>query len=187
MFLLIYFNIKTAKKSIFDFYKTFIMPKRIDMEISESISFLKDQVVNNKTYKTKTLDRINMLILIKEKQYLHVSSLANYLGYERRTIAEWIKKYKKGKFTELVNYRVKSNMRKVLTNKTKKAIKNRQCDLAKKFVSYKELLIWVNNVYQPELKYSTLYNFARKIKISRNSNFRHIAGSDTTFGVHNKK
>lgn len=59
---------------------TFIMPKRIDMEISESISFLKDQVDNNKTYKTKTLDRINMLILIKEKQYLHVSSLANFLG-----------------------------------------------------------------------------------------------------------
>jgi hypothetical protein len=56
------------------------MPKRIDMEISESISFLKDQVDNNKTYKTKTLDRINMLILIKEKQYLHVSSLANFLG-----------------------------------------------------------------------------------------------------------
>jgi len=50
------------------------------MEISESISFLKDQVDNNKTYKTKTLDRINMLILIKEKQYLHVSSLANFLG-----------------------------------------------------------------------------------------------------------
>lgn len=147
------------------------MPKKIELNILEKVSFLKWK--KSHTYKEAKwlLIRIEMLILIKEKRFSYVSTLATHLEKERHTINAWMKKYKEGGLVALMTAKNKNNAKRVLPDEAKRKIEKMINEEYGDLIRYSKLLRDVNSEFQPEIKYGTLYKFARRVK-SKKSNYK---------------
>jgi transposase len=108
------------------------------------------------------------LILIKEdhsfikttKQY------AKVLGVSRHSVDNWAKRYTLGGYHNLMSINNKKNARSIMTDEMEEFIIH-QIENSEEKVSYKKLLLLVNQKFKINMKYPTLYKFARKFSYQK--------------------
>ncbi len=83
------------------------MPRITNLEISESLKELQTAMrQENAPYR---LERIQALILIKERKVNKIKDIESFIGKDYSTIARWIRVYHQQGLTGILKYRRGSN------------------------------------------------------------------------------
>ena len=117
------------------------MPKRIDIEIQESIPTLQKKIRNSKSPKEK--DRLKALLYIKEGKVSYQTELVKKLRYDRKTIYTWLQSYKTGGLSAYLSTHYSINTKQVIREETKIALSKKLSDPYHGITSYVSLLSWV--------------------------------------------
>jgi len=153
------------------------MAKQIDVEISESLATLKKLLPKQTSITNKS--RIKMLILIQQKKAVYTKDLVPRLKHCRKTIYNWINLYKDGGLDSLLSSNKGGNNTPLIEQCTKEALAEKLSNPSTQVTSYMELLHWVQDHYQSNINYATLYKHCKVhhrgvLKITRKS--RHKKG-----------
>lgn len=145
------------------------MGRQLILAIAESADSLEQQLKTSRTASQK--ERLQMLWWLKTGQITQHKTLAERLGRDSSTVSRWLQKYRQGGLSELLV--VKSAPGK-LPHLSPEAIAGLQerLEQAPGFKSYGEIVGWLNQTYQLNLTYPTVYYWVHyrlkaKLKVPR--------------------
>lgn len=133
--------------------------------------------------------RISMLILIKNDTIHSKRGLAKALGVSPTSIQDWKDAYISGGLEKLLFVSKINKKPTLFTPAINDSILKRLSSPTDAFVSYKELLTWVQENFLPSVNYFMLYQhvtrkFKTKLKVARKS---HIKKDSDAVDVFKKK
>jgi len=151
------------------------MPKKISTLVLESEKEL--QLLLNKTTTDRIRGRLKTLLLLKKGTLCYQSELAKKLGFNEKTIREWLKLYEKEGLSSFLKIRVGGNRKSVLTQEIIVFIKEHLGNPETTITSYVELQQLIYDTFDQDVNYKTLYNyctrvFKSKLKVSRKSHYQ---------------
>lgn len=151
------------------------MAKQIDIDISESLGDLQKLLPKQTSISNRI--RIKMLILIHQNKAVYTKDLVPQLKYCRKTIYNWIKLYNSGGLELLLSSTKGGNNTPLIKQHTKAALAEKLSDPSTQVTSYTELLDWVQQHYQSNINYATLYKHCRVhhnsvLKVARKSHHK---------------
>lgn len=151
------------------------MPRQIAIAIAESEQTLASMLRNTTSPRMKS--RLKALLLIKTKKCLYVKHVAKCVKYDKDTIHCWIRIYQNGGLAELLTMNSGGNGIKKISEPTHNALAEKLNDPSTTVTSYVELLNWVREHYQSDLKYGALrkycrHHFKSKLKVARKSHIK---------------
>jgi transposase len=151
------------------------MAKQIDIEIRESLEYLKTQLAKQPTILRRS--RVKALLLIKAGNVVYTRDLAKKLKYDRRTIYNWLKTYQGEGLSGLLRVNSGGNNPSVLSVAVKQGVKEKLSQVDTHITGYVELLDWVQRTYGENIKYNTLYAYCRnvlksRLKVARKSHYK---------------
>lgn len=150
------------------------MPKQLDLPVKESLKELREIQLQQKN--NSLINRIQMLILIKQGTCRYQTELREALPYGLRSIVDWIKLYREGGLDNLLNYNRGGNRSAAIQGDIYQDVKALLNDPNNGITSYIEL-----QEYLAEkgvvIKYKALYKFVKhhfnpKLKVGRKSNVK---------------
>jgi biotin operon repressor len=113
------------------------MPKKINLEIAESVEFLQREHSKAKGLLKK--DRIKTLLYIKEGKYHFQSDISKKLGRSEKTICGWLQQYLKEGYSILMEVKSGGNNTKTISEKARIFIAEKVKDKNTTITSYIEL------------------------------------------------
>lgn len=150
-------------------------PKSI--QVKESVTELKRLL---KSTPRLIYPRIKMLLEIKKHETTGGVSkriLADSIGVNHNSIQTWRTLYEKGGIEQLIKYTKNEGRPTILTENEHQAIKSKLNDSKNGLRGYIELLDWVENTFNKEIKYNTLLKYTNRefgasIKVARKSHVK---------------
>lgn len=146
------------------------MPKKSYITVKEEHKFLSEEYSKMDEKNKNHRDKILMLLLVKDMENgffisrvsKEIKSLTG-ICRDRGTITNWLNKYNKGGYKELLrtNYKTRSNM--VLTPEVKNEIFNYIFNSKSTFYSVTEILDIINFRIDPEIKESTFRKYVKTL------------------------
>ena len=151
------------------------MAKQINIEVKESLEHLRYLKSKQKT--EARINKIKSLILIINKEVIYTKDIAKRINYSRQTVSTWIKLYRQGGIDKLLSGNYAKRLERKLSKEVEEAITKKLTDTRTTITSYVELLDWVQNEFDSEITYSTLYYHCRKhqnstLKVARKSHHK---------------
>lgn len=139
------------------------MPKKIAIDIKESVEFLKKKISNSKE-KLKR-DRIKTLLYIKEETFDFQSEIGKDLGRSEKTIRSWIQEYSENGYSGLrdIKKRGGNNTRTISYKAVRlvsKKVRRDPNDLG--FSSFYELKFLLEKELEETIDYDALYSHCRR-------------------------
>jgi transposase len=118
-----------------------------------------------------------MLLLIRQRKVVYTKDLVPRLKHCRKTIYNWIKLYRAGGLESLLCSTKGGNNAPLIEQRTKVALAEKLSDPSTQITSYTELLHWVQQHYQSNINYATLYKHCRVhhhsvLKVARKSHHK---------------
>lgn len=149
------------------------MPKYANTDILEDKETLINLHTRHKGEKERK--RIKMLLHLKLNTFRTRDELAKELNISKRTLERWITKYKQEGIAELLSKESRNRESKFINGTIKEELEKRLNSPKGAFTSYVDIQNWLNQEYECDIKYSTLYYFLRnhfktKLKVPRKSN-----------------
>jgi transposase len=151
------------------------MPKKINIEIKESLEYLEKEYCKAKGILKK--DRIKTLIYVKLNKFDYQSDIGKKLGRAEKTIRGWLQAYEKLGFTSLIEVKSGGNNTKTISQKAidfiEKNIRNEKTTIT----SYVELKLLLEQTLNEKIAYGALYSHCRrkhksKLKVARKSHYK---------------
>ena len=151
------------------------MPKKIKIEITESIGFLKNEHLKAKGLLKK--DRLKVLIYSKEGKYHFQSDIAKKLGRTEKTVRQWIQEYVRSGIASLLTVRSGGNNTRKISEKASLFIANKILDAGTNITSYVELQLIIEEELGEKICYGALYSHCRRkhqsrLKVARKSHHK---------------
>jgi len=124
--------------------------------------------------------RLQVLIEIKRhenKGGISKRDLSKNTGANHNSIVKWRRQYIEGGIDVLLKHGRKGFKPSILNKKEHEELASKLADPTNGLQGYKELLDWVNKEFEKNMKYTTLYEYARrhfktKIKVARKSHIK---------------
>lgn len=151
------------------------MPKRINIEILETESVLRNLLRKTSTEMYRA--RIKTLLMLKLNQVSYQNEIGNKLGYTEKTIRTWLQLYKRDGIEKYLKVNFKTNVKKKISNELADSIFNELNNNETTITSYVELLAILEAKYKVILPYTTLYSHCRRrhksvLKVARKSHYK---------------
>jgi transposase len=145
------------------------MARQLILAIAESAESLEQQLKNSRTASQK--ERLQMLWWLKTGQVTQHQTLAERLGRDRSTVTRWLQKYRQGGLPQLLAIKSAPGKAPHLSPEALARLQER-LEQPPGFKSYGEIVEWLNQTYQLNLTYPTVYNWVRyrlkaKLKVPR--------------------
>lgn len=153
--------------------------------IKESVSELRKLL--SKQTKSKNMDRIHVLIYIKQERFTTREILSEHINVTRRTIERWLSAYREGGIITMLLPEKRKRKSYLITEEIDKALGKRVMDSEAGFSSYVEAQKWIASEYNLNLKYNTIRehlirHYKTKIKSPRKSHVKKdIAATEVFF------
>lgn len=151
------------------------MPKKITIEIEESVEFLQRE--HSKAQGLLKKDRIKTLLYIKEGNYHYQSDIGKKLGRAEKTIRGWLQEYSKEGYSSLLEVKSGGNNTKTISEKAQSFIAEKVQDANTTITSYVELQLLIEEELKESVAYGALYshckrNYKSKLKVARKSHHK---------------
>jgi len=145
------------------------------IEIKESLADLKHIIKRAKTH--QSVIRIQCLLFLKEKRFKNRMSIADTLGVSLSSIDRWIKTYESQGIEQLLKMSSGGKRREVITKEIHKKLSQKLHDNNNPLLGFHEAVQWVEDNFNKQVKYTTLYsyirkNFGGKLKVPRKSHYK---------------
>ncbi|MGL5076046.1 MAG: IS630 family transposase [Waterburya sp.] len=155
----------------------------LKIEIEETEEILKELLKQQKEGKKR--ERLQMLYWLKTRQAETVDHLAVLLGYHRTTISRWLTKYRRGGLEKLLEIKKSTGRKKSLKEEIQARIK-KELEDPEGFLSYQEIKIWIEAVFEINVCYTTVHKYVRyqlksKLKVPRPVNVKQNKGAVEKF------
>lgn len=150
------------------------MPKQLEITVEQSLKELY-QLQNEKRNRTLT-NRIQMLILLKTKDFKYITELADALPFSLTCIKGWIKTYKAAGLKALLSDDRGDNRQAAISGEVYNKLQALLNNPNNGITSYGELLAFVEQL-GVAIKYKALHKFVNhhfdvKLKVGRKSNIK---------------
>lgn len=149
-------------------------PKKIF--IKESFKSLNSLLKHSKTL---ILPRIRMLIEIKKNEKIGISkrNLSELIGVNHNSIQTWRTNYLKGGIELLCSHKKRGTRKSVFNKEEHLTIEKKLKNPKNNLRGYTELLTWIEQEFNKEVKYNTLLkycirHFKSKVKVARKSHVK---------------
>ena len=151
------------------------MPKKIFLEIAESVEFLQRE--HTKANGPLKKDRIKTLLYIKEGKYYFQSDIAKKLGRTEKTIRGWLQEYFRDGYSRLIEVKSGGNNTKTISERAQIFIAEKVKDKNTTITSYIELQLLLEEELGEKVFYGALYshcrrNYKTKLKVARKSHHK---------------
>lgn len=151
------------------------MPKKIKIEIAETIEFLRNEYLKAKGELKK--DRLKVLIYVKEGKYHFQSDIAKKLGRTEKTVRQWMQEYAQSGLPSLLKVSSGGNNTRKISEKALELIANKIVDVETTITSYVELQLIIEEELGEKIPYGALYSHCRrkfksKLKVARKSHHK---------------
>ena len=145
------------------------------IEIKESLADLKNIIKKAKTH--QSVLRIQCLLFLKEKRFKNRMSIADTLGVSLSSIDRWIKTYESQGIEQLLKMSSGGKRREVITKEIHEKLSQKLHDSNNPLLGFHEAVQWVEDNFNKQVKYTTLYsyirkNFEGKLKVPRKSHYK---------------
>ena len=145
------------------------------IEIKESLADLKNIIKKAKTH--QSVLRIQCLLFLKEKRFKNRMSIADTLGVSLSSIDRWIKTYESQGIEQLLKMSSGGKRREVITKEIHEKLSQKLHDSNNPLLGFHEAVQWVEDNFNKQVKYTTLYsyirkNFGGKLKVPRKSHYK---------------
>jgi transposase len=145
------------------------MARQLILVIAESAESLEKQLKNSRTASQK--ERLQMLWWLKTGQITQHKTLAERLGRDGSTVTRWLQKYRQGGLSQLLTIKSAPGKSPHLNSEVLAGLQER-LEQPPGFKSYKEIMEWLNQTYQLNLTYPTVYKWVHyrlkaKLKVPR--------------------
>ena len=145
------------------------MTRQLILAIAESAESLEQQLKTSRTASQK--ERLQMLWWLKTGQITQHKTLAERLGRDGSTVTRWLQKYRQGGLSELLVVKSAPGKSPHLSPEALAGLQER-LEQPPGFKSYGEIVEWLNQTYQLNLTYPTVYNWVHyrlkaKLKVAR--------------------
>lgn len=160
-----------------------IMSGVLKIEIIESVETLKSLLKQEKNPQKR--ERIQALYWLKTNLVESIGHLSSLNGKHRTTVSRWLRSYRKGGLSQLLDIYKTSGRKTIIPPKIQQALIN---ELQEKegFSSYKEIQMWLYTVHDLEVSYKVVHDTVRyrlqaKLKVPRRSNIKKDAEAEVEF------
>lgn len=145
------------------------MGNKFQVEVNESVEELKHRLRHAVTSSTK--ERVQMLYWIKQSAIATRKELAQKLGRDESTIYRWLKKYRQGGISHLLEVKTPPGKKSQISEREMNRLKERLSE-PQGFKSYGEIQDWLNQELGVVLAYPSVHKIVRyrlkaKLKIPR--------------------
>lgn len=145
------------------------MARQLIVAIAESAESLEQQLKHSRTASQK--ERLQMLWWLKTGQITQHQTLAKRLGRDGSTVTRWLQKYRQGGLSELLALKSAPGKSPHLSLEVIAGLQKR-LEQPPGFKSYGEIVEWLNETYQLNLTYPTVYHWVHyrlkaKLKVPR--------------------
>jgi putative transposase len=159
------------------------MSRVIKIEINETLEELQELLRKQKTGSGK--ERVQALYLLKSRQVETVQHLAFVLGRGRITIQRWLKLYREGGLSNLLEERKSSGRPKKIPLDVRSLI-SRELSDPEGFKSYEEVRTWLWAEFGIEASYKVVhevvhYKLKAKLKAPRPRSIKQNKGAEEEF------
>jgi transposase len=151
------------------------MPKKIKIEIAESLEFLRNEHIKAKGELKK--DRLKVLIYIKEGKYDFQSDIGKKIGRTEKTVRQWIQQYVKFGLSALLKIKSGGNNTRTISDNALKLISEKVLNVETTITSYVELQLIIEEELGEKIAYEALYSHCRRkhksrLKVARKSHHK---------------
>jgi len=145
------------------------------IEIKESLEDLRHILKSAKTH--QSVIRIQCLLFLKEKRFKNRTSIADTLSVSLSSIDRWIKIYQRQGIEQLLNMSSGGKRREVITREIHEKLSQKLHDTNNPLLGFHDAVRWVEDNFNLQVKYTTLYsyirkNFGGKLKVPRKSHYK---------------
>lgn len=160
------------------------MPKYATIEIQESVEELHSQYRKIKDYRLRV--RLKAIILLKEKRFKRMSTVAEHLGISISSLKRWVNIYKSNGLEYLLQIKSGGARRNSIPLEVHEALTKKLNDPYNSLSGYIDAVNWVKENFGIEIKYNTLRgymirNFNTKLKTPRKSHHKKDAQAVEAF------
>jgi transposase len=151
------------------------MPKKINIEIKESVEFLEKEYSKARGILKK--DRIKTLLYIKQVNYQFQSEIGNKLGRTEKTVRQWLQEYSKYGYQSLIEIKSGGNNTRKIEPNVIDFIAEKVVDIHTTITSYIELQLLIEAELGQKITYGALYSHCKskhksKLKVARKSHHK---------------
>ena len=151
------------------------MARTSNLIIKESVEELRRKL--NAQGKHRNINRIRVLLHIKNNVFPRREDLGEFIGVTRRTIERWLSDYKKGGLDHMLSPEKLERKSHLIPPEVHQALEDRVMNSKEGFSSYVEAQKWILEEYNLDLKYNTvrehlIRHFKTKIKSPRKSHVK---------------
>jgi transposase len=151
------------------------MPKKIKIEIAETLEFLRNEHLKAKGELKK--DRLKVLIYIKEGKYHFQSDIAKKLGRTEKTVRQWMQEYSQYGLSSLLKVSSGGNNTRKISEKALELIRTKITNIETTITSYVELQLIIEEELGETIPYGALYSHCRRkyksrLKVARKSHHK---------------
>ncbi|WP_448267839.1 helix-turn-helix domain-containing protein [Nostoc sp. DSM 114159] len=145
------------------------MARPFNLEISESVEYLSKSLSKARTSAEK--ERLLLLWWVKTGQVTQHQELSQRLGRNGSTVTRWLQRYRQGGLEKLLEVKTSPGaIAKIQGEVRQSLVEKLQCPQG--FSSYGEIVEWLKQEWNVEVKYKTVYRVVRdqfqaKLKIPR--------------------
>jgi transposase len=159
------------------------MARQLIVAIAESAESLEKQLKHSRTASQK--ERLQMLWWLKTGQITQHQTLAKRLGRDGSTVTRWLQKYRQGGLSELLTVKNAPGKSPHLSEDAIAGLQKR-LEQPPGFKSYGEIVEWLNQTYQLNLTYPTVYHWVHyrlkaKLKVPRPKSAKQEPNADQRF------
>jgi len=145
------------------------------IEIKEGLEDLKHRLKSAKTH--QSVIRIQCIVFLKEKRFKNRTSIADTLGVSLSSIDRWIKIYQSQGIEQLLKMTSGGKRREVITKEIHEKLSEKLQDAYNPLLGFHDAVKWVEDNFNLQVKYTTLYsyirkNFGGKLKVPRKSHYK---------------
>jgi len=159
------------------------MTRLLQIEISESIEELEKALKYATSGSTK--ERLQMLYLLKSSQVSSRQVLAKLLGRDKATITRWLRKYKNGGRSGLLEVKQAPGQAPIVTGSALERLKQKLQE-PEGFHSYGQIQQWIVSELGLDIAYKTVYQLVcyqlnAKLKVPRPQSLKQHPESQSHF------
>lgn len=134
------------------------MARSFNIEISESGEYLSKSLKKARTAFEK--ERLQMLWWVKTGQVTQHKQLSQRLGRDGSTVTRWLQKYRQGGLKKLLEVKASAGAtRKITPPMLSRLVEKLQCSSG--FSSYGQIVEWLEEEFNVQVKYKTVYGLVR--------------------------
>jgi transposase len=145
------------------------MARPFNLEVQESAEYLSKSLKNARTAFEK--ERLQMLWWIKTAQVTQHQELSRRLGRDGSTVTRWLQRYRQGGLSSLLQVKTAPGATPVIQGEMLSSLMSK-LESPEGFSSYGQIVEWIEQEWNVQVKYKTVYSLVRyklgaKLKVPR--------------------